>query len=385
MAEQTNNTSSNKDVKPGAPDHQWTENESSSITSPDEESRWQAEVTRLLAELEKLQADRTEYERVAAEERGRYRAESDAENKLLRDRLRAEEERRKEAEENLRQARAEQDTLRVEIEVLERQCAMAESRRKIAELEADRPLWEETRRKREKARVEELRRQAEVAESHRKMREFMAQEAEQKRAAEEARQAELRRHAAEKKAKKEQEEAEQKAREKEEHERKEKARLEALRRARNWKFETEKERTRCRQRDRKLWGSGLWTNTRALERFKSQTEEFDRIKFSETQPLTIEVVPWPVFDEPSDFEVEQLDWSMVGAFWASVKLEMAFTPAEYTSLLEKAHRMFHPDKWKSRGLLNTLLDEALRKSLETAVNVVSQAITPLWRKSRGYD
>ena len=215
------------------------------------------------------------------------------------------------------------------------------------------------------------------------MREFMAQEAEQKCAAEEAHQAELRRHAAEKKAKKEQEEAEQKAREKEEHECKEKARLEALRRARNWKFETEKERTRCRQRDRKLWGSGLWTNTRALERFKSQTEEFDRIKFSETQPLTIEVVPWPVLDEPFDFEVEQLDWSMVEAFWASVKL--AFTPAEYTSLLEKAHRMFHPDKWKSRGLLNTVLDEALRKSLETAVNVVSQAITPLWRKSRGYD
>jgi len=234
----------------------------------------------------------------------------------------------------------------------------------------------------EKARAEELRRQAEVAESRRKMREFMAQEAERKRDAEAAHRKDLRR-AAEERAKKELEEAEQKLREKEERERKERARLEALRREKNWKLATERERARCRLRDRKLWGFGPWTNSRALQRFKSQMEEFDKVKFSEAQPLTIEVVPWPVLTKPLDFEVGQLNWSMVEAFYTSTKREMVSTPAEYNGLLEKTHRMFHPDKWKC--LLNTVLDEAQRKSLETAVNVVSQAITPLWRKSKGYD
>jgi hypothetical protein len=112
-------------------------------------------------------------------------------------------------------------------------------------------------------------------------------------------------------------------------------------------------------------------------------EEFDKVKFSEAQPLTVEVVPWPVLTKPFDLKVGQLNWSMVEAFYTSTKREMVSTPAEYNGLLEKTHRMFHPDKWKC--LFNTVLDEAQRKSLEAAVNVVSQAITPLWRKSKGYD
>ncbi|KAJ7143711.1 hypothetical protein C8R44DRAFT_758720 [Mycena epipterygia] len=63
---------------------------------------------------------------------------------------------------------------------------------------------------------------------------------------------------------------------------------------------------------------------------------------------------------------------------------MAGKLKEYGSLVEKVHRMFHPDKWKARGVLTTVMDEELRSSLETAGNVVAQAMTPLWRSSKGY-
>ena len=57
-----------------------------------------------------------------------WRREADEDKKLLQDLPKA-------GEERLEEAKAERDTLRVEAEALERQFAMAESRRKIVELE----------------------------------------------------------------------------------------------------------------------------------------------------------------------------------------------------------------------------------------------------------
>jgi hypothetical protein len=59
--------------------------------------------------------------------------------------------------------------------------------------------------------------------------------------------------------------------------------------------------------------------------------------------------------------------------------------AGYKSLVEKVHRLFHPDKWKSRRSLVTVMDEELRKLLEEAGNVVAQAMTPIWRRSKEYN
>ncbi|KAJ6629326.1 hypothetical protein B0H10DRAFT_1360693 [Mycena sp. CBHHK59/15] len=288
------------------------------------------------------------------------------------------------------EAQAENMKLRAEIETLKRALEMSESRLKILQLERDRPLWEEAKKKREMeekeelAKQEERRRETEVQESRRKMQEFKMQEERRKHVAEEAKQQERLRREAEEKARREQEERERKAREKAERERKQKEEREKREREKRWRAATNKEEARCQRREEQLWGTGEWSDARALERLKVQMDEFDKIKFSEAQPLTFGVIPWPVLVDPLDMDVEQVDWSAVETFFARVKVRTAGDPTEYRALVEKVHRMFHPDKWKARGVLTTVMDEDLRASLETAGNVVAQAMTPLWRKSKGY-
>ncbi|KAJ7080599.1 hypothetical protein B0H15DRAFT_856518 [Mycena belliarum] len=283
-------------------------------------------------------------------------------------------------------AQADAASLRNELEGVNRALEMAESRLKIMQLEADRPLWEQAKKKREederaeRAREEERRRAAEIADSRRRMEEFQAQERERKRAAEVER---LRREA-EERARREKEERERLAREKAERERKEKEAREKREREARWRAATQAEELRCERRDEQMWGAGTWTPIRALARLRLQMDEFDRIKFSEAQPLTFRAIPWPVLTDPLDMDVEQIDWHTVEAFFARAKSQMAANIAEYNSLVERVHRMFHPDKWKARGVLLTVMDEELRASLETAGNIVAQAMTPLWRKSKGY-
>lgn len=158
-----------------------------------------------------------------------------------------------------------------------------------------------------------------------------------------------------------------------------------LRKEENWQRATFKEKHRCLQRDIKLWGRRRWTSELALSRFNLLTEEFDSARFSETKPLTAEVVPWPVLTDPFKFQVEDLDWKMVEEFFTFVKGVHRDQPGNYNKFVEKVQRMFHPNRWGSRGLLFTIEDDATRKSIERAGNVVAQAVTPMWRKSKGYD
>jgi len=44
---------------------------------------------------------------------------------------------------------------------------------------------------------------------------------------------------------------------------------------------------------------------------------------------------------------------------------------------------FLMDRWRSRNLLSSVMLEDERRSLERAGNIVSQALTPMWRNSRG--
>jgi hypothetical protein len=156
-------------------------------------------------------------------------------------------------------------------------------------------------------------------------------------------------------------------------------RLEQVRRA----AAAEKERTRCRQRDRARWPlrpGERWTARQALARFILASDQFDLIKFSEEQPLTLEGTPWPVLHSPYSLKVEHVEWSAVEGFFSAVRPLLSVS--EYRSLVEKSHRRFHPDRWRSRGLLATVHDVELRQELETAGNVVAQALTPIWIDSR---
>ncbi|RDB30440.1 Polyadenylate-binding protein, cytoplasmic and nuclear [Hypsizygus marmoreus] len=258
---------------------------------------------------------------------------------------------------------------RDECENWRRKFLVADSRCKILELEADRPLWEEANRKRamkkkkEAKRAEEARRKAEVEESERRMREFLA---------------EGRRRELEEKRRKEQEEAARKAREQEERDKmqKERDRQEAWRRA------TESEQERCRKRDSRLPTRGSWTNKLALERFLLVSNEFEQLKFSESKPLTLGSIPWPTCDNPAHLSPEKVDWDMVEIFFSYV--QSTYSVPEYNRLVQRIHRLFHPDKWQSRRILETVQDTDLRNSLGLAGNKVAQAMTPLWRKTKGY-
>lgn len=139
---------------------------------------------------------------------------------------------------------------------------------------------------------------------------------------------------------------------------------------------------RCAKRDAK-WPktrNAGWTAKHAVERFKLVSIEFDAIIFSEVQPLTLQSIPWPVASSPEEFNITQLDWNAVETFFRLAKQSLLLDP--YKKLVSECYFRFHPDRWSSRGILNTIRDEALRAQVQSACNAVSQAVTPLWKTSR---
>lgn len=207
-----------------------------------------------------------------------------------------------------------------------RAAAIAESRRKLAELEADRPLWEAEARKRA------LRQKAEEEAERLKAEERKWAES---RRAEEARQAEARRRA-------------QEARE--QHEEEQRQREEAAKRQRE------------RQQRQQRWTYGPWTTQRALERYKALSDAFDTTKFNADDPVSFDIIPWPVLTSPARLSVEDIDWNAVEKFFDAVRPHMR--TQDFKPFVEKSHRRFHPDRWRSRGLLRTVVDEGERGCLE---------------------
>jgi hypothetical protein len=164
---------------------------------------------------------------------------------------------------------------------------------------------------------------------------------------------------------------------------------EAEERKEAWAKATAREEERCKLRDQTRWprasyswlglgSANKWSKNDALGRFEFICEEFDKITFSETQPLTVGSVPWPVLTAPDDIVPENIEWSAVEAFFEAVRDLMSTT--KYKTSVEKCHRRFHPDKWHRR--LNTVQNEQLRELLGKGVIAVSQSLTPLWQRSR---
>lgn len=224
-----------------------------------------------------------------------------------------------------------------------RQAELLESIRKMRELEQDRPLWDDQRRKREAEEIAE--------EEERRVR------AEQRR----------------------QREEQEKRRQREEAERERvRAQEEAERRVRE-------EEARCREnhkrRQRERWESGPWTFARALERYKTLSDEFDTQRFSPDVPITFYDIPWPVLQAPSRLTVENVDWAAVEAFFTAIKMHMR--SQDYREFVEKSHRRFHPDRWRARKVWVAVRDDVERNFMEVAANTVAQAITPIWRGVKG--
>lgn len=226
------------------------------------------------------------------------------------------------------------------------QAALEESRRKIMELEADRPLWEAASRERKaRERAEEEARIQAAASREREAREKA--EAAERAAAHAARKARL----AEETAKKERE------------------------------IHAQRERERRQQQQRQRWSLGVWTTQRAFERYKTLAETFDSTKFSTEEPVMFETVPWPILKSPIKMTVEDIEWGAVEKFFDAVRPLMR--GQDYKTFVETSHRRFHPDRWRSRRLLASVEDDEERGCLEVAANTVAQAITPIWRSLKG--
>ncbi|KAH0579266.1 hypothetical protein H2248_003413 [Termitomyces sp. 'cryptogamus'] len=256
----------------------------------------------------------------------------------------------------------------------ERKFAVVGSRYKI-----DRLLYEEAMKKREKkeeAEMEEQRRKAELRESERKMPEMREQEMERDRA---------------KKMKEEQEEAARRAREEDYQKQRDAEFAKEQARQATWKDATYAELYRCYTRDHRFISRRPWNNGIAFERFHDLMGEFEARTFLEQQPLMLENIPWPTlypifYHSISQslvfgFRAENITWAEVEKFFSYVA--MAYQVEYYNGLVERVHRIFHPDKWRSRRILDSVQDSDIRKSLESAGNIVAQAITPLWKKSKG--
>ncbi|PFH51481.1 hypothetical protein AMATHDRAFT_80212 [Amanita thiersii Skay4041] len=221
-------------------------------------------------------------------------------------------------------------------EELARRAAIEESQRKLAQLEADRPLWEDAAKRRmmrENAEQQAIRVKA-ASLNHRPVEKKVSEK-----------------HGHRKETSRQENESKDQEEVKRQHE-------EAASR--------EKER---RKRQQQRWAFGPWTVQRAIERYKYLSEDFDNTKFSNELPLTIEAVPWPVLHPPTRFTLADVDWQAVEEFFDAVKIHMM--PQELKTFVEKSHRRFHPDRWRSRSLLKTVVDDEERDCLEV---VFSQAL-----------
>lgn len=239
-----------------------------------------------------------------------------------------------------------------EILDLRRQLGVANSRSKILELERDKSLWEEARVKRErkeqKVRETEQRRRAE----------------EMRKMEDEERQKEEYRMKMEEKARVERERAQA--------EREEKQKLQRQK----WHEATKAEKRRCQRRDKEKWNLECWTDSQAVDRFLVLMDEFEKTQYSESKPLTPSGIPWPVLVNPRRFKVSDLDdWQGVDRFFKFARRCQQVDV--YNKMMMRARQMFHPDRWKSRSLLKTVMDDSVRSSLEAAGNKVSQAVNAL--------
>jgi hypothetical protein len=172
-----------------------------------------------------------------------------------------------------------------------RAAAIEESRRKIAELERDRPLWEKAAQQRAQSQVaEEWDKMQRRQEEERLAREEAAREQERQMKA----RAENERRREEQAARKKKE-AEERARAKREQEKAEKEMQEKM------------EQQRRREKERRRWASGPWTHQRALERYKVLAEAFDAGKWALPEaPLSFDQIPWPVLHSPLNLTVRIL-------------------------------------------------------------------------------
>ena len=200
---------------------------------------------------------------------------------------------------------------------------LAESLRKMADLEADRPLWEAAKKKREERE--------------------RAQE-EQQRGKSEARK------------------AQQQEREKDEGRKGLSQEQDQNRRWDETNYQERKRLDRERRARYDQWNSGAWTTYRALERYRLVCQYFDETKFSEAYPLTFHDIPWPTLQSPFKNSPQDMTWEAVQGFFMVAKT--IIRGQAYRDFLKSSVSRFHTDRWRSRKLLGSIVNVEERDCVE---------------------
>ncbi|KAJ7896535.1 hypothetical protein B0H13DRAFT_2338383 [Mycena leptocephala] len=159
----------------------------------------------------------------------------------------------------------------------------------------------------------------------------------------------------------------------------EKEKAEKMRKAER-KLGEELERSRCMKRDEKYRNARIWTDALALDRFETilLVEEFTKIKFCDSKPLTFEALPWPVLARPGTYAANHITADHVRAFFKTPVATLANSatrpiPAEHRKHLVKQGLLaFHGDKMVVR--ISTVEDEPLRQQILEAAHIVTQTL-----------
>ena len=200
---------------------------------------------------------------------------------------------------------------------------LAESLRKMADLETDRPLWEAAKKKREA---------------------YERAQEEQRRVKSEARKAQQR-------EKERNEGGEELSQEQDQNRRQEET---------NYQEQKRLERERRARYDQ--WNSGAWTTYRALERYRLVCQYFDETKFSKTYPLTFHDIPWPTLQSPFQNSPQDMTWEAVQGFFMVAKT--IIRGQAYRDFLKSSVSRFHTDRWRSRKLLESIVNVEERDCVE---------------------
>jgi len=292
---------------------------------------------------------------------------------------------------------------------LDRLAAIEESKRKLAELERDRPIWEASELKRELAETQRrlreereradrlVRKEAErlekikleqLAEQARRAKKQAEEEARRRKWAEDAARAQKRAQEARKKM------AEESERLREQQRHAEWRYFEEFLGTGGWQYGTGSTRfpgwggaggpssytragTGTGASPSKNTNLNGWTPRKALDRYNKLAAEFDSLRVSESAPLDMSKVPWPVLHVPG-YALAQVDWNSVEAFFSQAEVLLGGKKsAAWKELLKSSARRFHPDRWRARGLIGL---HGGGQEVEERVNDVAKVLNPLYKE-----
>lgn len=143
----------------------------------------------------------------------------------------------------------------------------------------------------------------------------------------------------------------------------------------------ERERAARLHRERQRWQGRIpWKQSDALRRYSVLSEEFDKARFSCDDPPQFELIPWPVLVSPQTITIDDVTWQGVEMFFEYAK--RCLGRVAYTKLVERSYKRFYPDKWRGRGLLKAITDDATRTAWEQAATRIAQGLSAEWESLR---